>query len=85
MICDLKLLNSSFKKIFFKSPFFSFESMKIVRSDTVSINFLSFIKDGKKSTFDILINDLAISENFGTINIVKVNCKNKNKKEYLIM
>ena len=59
------------------------ESKKIVRFSTVSINFFCFMRDGKKSKFDVLIKDLALSCVYGTTkydrtNENKTNIKDKN-------
>ena len=48
IICDSFFsLSYSFKKIFFSIPLSSFFSTNIVRSDTVSLNCLDFMRDGK--------------------------------------
>ena len=49
--------------------------------DKVSINFYSLIRDGKKSIFDILINDLLKFCDFGEIYEVKMNCNITNNIE----
>ena len=52
------LLKSFIKTLFNEFSFLS--SMNIVNLSTVSINFLGFISEGKKSKFEDLINDLAL-------------------------
>ena len=55
----------------------SFSSINKVKFSTVSINFLGFIKDGKKSKFEDLIYDRALSWVYGTT-------KKDNRKETII-
>ena len=61
------IVNSDVKNTFLKRSFSSLDSIKIVRSDTVSINFPGLIRDGKKSTLDVLKNDLLLSWLIGEI------------------
>ena len=69
---------SNWSKSFFLSTY-------IVSFSTVSINFLGFTSEGKKSTFDCLIKDLALSWVNGIKKIFIIDCKIKKTKEYLII
>ena len=55
MIWELFLFRLSFNTIFLRVPSSSFEFVKIVKSSTVSMNFLGLISAGKKSIFELLI------------------------------
>ena len=57
-------------------------SIKIVNFSTVSINLRGLIREGKKSRFESLIYDLALSWVYGTIIKDKSNEKNINTNEY---
>ena len=70
--------------MFFKSPFSLFDSTKIVKFWTTSINFFSLIKLGKKSILEFLINDLAVSWDFGDIIEPKIIWKNENNNDVII-
>ena len=62
---------SSFKNMLEYSFLFIFLSIKIVSLSTVSINFFSWIKEGKKSISDCIKEFLALFCKYGLITAVK--------------